>query len=243
MSSKLFIMASDFTDKFIMGVRDIEKAHSMQPADLCRVMQIESGLGTAPCNHYTRASGPIQFMPSVLTAVGWLGTPEDFAKVPLQDTIPYVRRYFARFGVLSTLADAYAAVFWPAAVGKPDDFEIAESHSIVYRYNAILDANGDGHLTKSDLDPACRRFLRGPRWTECLSAIIGRPVDVSAPVTSFNTVNWVQSKLLTLGYYHMGVDGIEGPGTVQAVRDFQASVSLPVDGIVGPNTMAKLRAA
>lgn len=36
------------------------------------------------------------------------------------------------------------------------------------------------------------------------------------------------------------IDGVMGPGTVQAVRDLQQRVGLPVDGLVGPRTRAAL---
>ncbi len=38
----------------------------------------------------------------------------------------------------------------------------------------------------------------------------------------------------------IGADGIFGPGTEKAVRDFQAKHGLTVDGLAGPETLAKL---
>lgn len=38
----------------------------------------------------------------------------------------------------------------------------------------------------------------------------------------------------------IGADGIFGPGTEKAVRDFQASAGLAVDGIAGPDTFTAL---
>ncbi|MFB0509268.1 MAG: N-acetylmuramoyl-L-alanine amidase [bacterium] len=51
----------------------------------------------------------------------------------------------------------------------------------------------------------------------------------------------VQSALNKLGYWCGEVDGIFGPNTERAVRDFQADHGLVVDGIPGPKTKSKLQ--
>ena len=50
----------------------------------------------------------------------------------------------------------------------------------------------------------------------------------------------VQQKLRNLGYYYGSVDGIIGPQTKQAVKNFQRDYGLSVDGIVGPQTLKAL---
>jgi peptidoglycan hydrolase-like protein with peptidoglycan-binding domain len=56
-------------------------------------------------------------------------------------------------------------------------------------------------------------------------------------------VRWIQSSLNQVHGAGLTVDGISGPRTQAAVRQFQASSGLAVDGIVGPNTERALRAA
>lgn len=51
----------------------------------------------------------------------------------------------------------------------------------------------------------------------------------------------VQTRLKTLGYYTGNVDGIWGPKTLSAVRNFQRDYGLVVDGIVGANTERALK--
>lgn len=46
----------------------------------------------------------------------------------------------------------------------------------------------------------------------------------------------VQTRLATLGYYKIKVDGIWGPKTLAAVKNFQRDYGLVVDGIVGAKT-------
>lgn len=227
-----------FSSEFYRRVEGIERDHRMVTGDLLRIMQIESGLRPDILHGTTKAAGFIQIMPSNLKGVGWLGTPEGFANLSAVDQMPYVRRYFARFKDLPTLADAYASVFWPVAVGAPDTMIIASKGGSVYALNAVLDVNGDGVIQKGELDPAARRFLRGSRW---------RSVEREAELTPEperaveGTWHWVQAKLLLLGLYNGDVDGIPGPATQAAIKAFQKKMGLGVDGIVGPATTKALR--
>lgn len=54
------------------------------------------------------------------------------------------------------------------------------------------------------------------------------------------TIYQIQCLLAYLGYYTIRVDGISGPGTEQAVRDFQNAEGLEADGIPGKLTQAAL---
>lgn len=49
-------------------------------------------------------------------------------------------------------------------------------------------------------------------------------------------------RLLNSVGYHLAVDGINGPATKDAVRDYQSKHGLVVDGILGPDTAASIRA-
>ena len=51
----------------------------------------------------------------------------------------------------------------------------------------------------------------------------------------------MQNLLATRGY-GLTADGAFGPGTVEAVKQFQASEGLPADGVVGPATWEALEA-
>ncbi len=54
-------------------------------------------------------------------------------------------------------------------------------------------------------------------------------------------IRWLQSSLNRVMGLRLAVDGILGPATRSAVRNFQQRQGLIVDGIVGPQTEAKLR--
>lgn len=51
----------------------------------------------------------------------------------------------------------------------------------------------------------------------------------------------VQTRLKELGYYKISVDGIWGPKTLAAVKNFQRDYGLTVDGIVGARTEKALK--
>jgi lysozyme len=57
-----------------------------------------------------------------------------------------------------------------------------------------------------------------------------------------HNVKQMQARLADLGYFHSAIDGVFGPMTDKAVRDFQADFFGPseADGLVGPLTWAKL---
>ncbi len=75
---------------------------------------------------------------------------------------------------------------------------------------------GDGGSGGAGERPVLSRGSRGPWVTE------------------------LQTRLRTLGLYRGALDGIFGPLTEEAVREFQRSQGLVVDGIVGPATWSAL---
>lgn len=51
----------------------------------------------------------------------------------------------------------------------------------------------------------------------------------------------LQAALKNAGYYEGGVDGKVGPGTIDAIRRFQADNGLDADGVCGRKTWSKLK--
>ena len=58
-----------------------------------------------------------------------------------------------------------------------------------------------------------------------------------------DTVAGVQGRLRDLGFYFTKVDGVDGPYTARALRDFQRKQGLPLTALADDATKAALRAA
>lgn len=100
------------------------------------------------------ATGLIQFMPATARSLGT--TVEALAAMTAEDQLNFVWKYFKPHkGRLTSLADIYMAILWPAAVGKADDFALFTG-GVAYRQNAGLDTNRDGKVTKAE---AARKVL------------------------------------------------------------------------------------
>jgi len=127
-------------------------------ADLIAVMRLESGLDPTAQNKKSKATGLIQFMPDTAREVGT--TTDELLRMSAVQQLDYVYKYFVMRGIQPgmKLGDLYLAVFWPAAVGKPDNYVIARRGSSVYDWNDGLDVTKDGILTAGDARRAVQRF-------------------------------------------------------------------------------------
>lgn len=118
-------------------------------------------------NPFSNAVGLIQFMPNI--AVEYGTTSDALARMTNVEQLDYVKMYFMNWrGRLKTLADVYMRIFWPAAIGKPETYIIAErwsrnpdgSYKVdingnkkanpVYAQNKGFDTNDDGLFTKGE---------------------------------------------------------------------------------------------
>jgi N-acetylmuramoyl-L-alanine amidase len=68
-----------------------------------------------------------------------------------------------------------------------------------------------------------------------------RMLYLRSPMTRGNDVTDLQRRLGSLGFDAGWMDGIFGPDTQQAVREFQSNVGLTDDGVVGFDTVAALQ--
>ena len=137
---------------FLDKVDALEQRLRMAPGSLLAVMRFETGGTFDPAERNRAGSGAtglIQFMPS--TAKG-LGTSTDaLAKMSAEDQLEYVEKYFQPYkGKLGTLKDAYMAVLYPKAIGKPEWYPLFSQGTTAYQQNAGLDRDKKGVVTVGD---------------------------------------------------------------------------------------------
>ena len=103
----------------------------------------------------------------------------------------------------------------------------------------------DGYATSSSYVNSCMAVISRhdlERYDSFETIPFGNPYQLTASVmrsgSRGESVKWLQWELDSKGY-PLNVDGIYGPKTEAAVRQFQMDVF--VDGVVGPDTLGKLR--
>jgi cell wall-associated NlpC family hydrolase len=161
-----------------------------------------------------------------------------------------------------------ASTTTPTVLAAPPLYEPGDRGPAVARIQQLLNQHG-AHLAVDGIfgpqtEAAVKAFQRAQHLAvdgivgpQTLSRLQALPPPTSSSVTlpaeappatlleegmSGPAVASVQQSLAQLGFYHGAVDGIFGPETEAAVRDFQAAAGIAVDGIVGPQTLSALAA-
>lgn len=139
-------------EAFLKKVSEIAGFLGVLPNWLMFLMWFETG---RTLDHRVRnsigATGLIQFMPS--TAIG-LGTTTDLLRnMTNVEQLEYVKMHLAPFqGKYQDWLDLYCAIFWPAALGKPDSYKITQA--VVAKANPLFDLNKDSVIEKAEIRTA-----------------------------------------------------------------------------------------
>lgn len=131
--------------EFLQKVRDISGRLGIRPEWLLSVMQNESGMNPAQRNLGGGAAmGLIQFMPDTARALGT--TTDALSRMTAVQQLDFVERFFApNAGRFQSGADLYLNAFWPAAMGRGDDYNIGGAD--VARQNRGFDLDRNGQIT------------------------------------------------------------------------------------------------
>lgn len=146
--------------KFFVKVTAIAKDLKCSPDDLLAVMNSESGINASARNPHGGATGLIQFMPS--TAKGLGTTTDNLKNMSAYDQLDYVAKYMkntkrtAGMGNQSmSAADVYSLIFLP---GRANRDILTSSNEVYYKWNTGLDIDGDGNISKADLNRRIKKF-------------------------------------------------------------------------------------
>ena len=106
-------------------------------------------------NPVSGATGLIQFMPSTARALGT--TTQVLKQMSNVDQLFYVRKYLLPYkGKMKSWIDVYLAVFYPAAIGKPNYIITPD---IVARQNPVFDLNRDLDITVDEIRTALKKHI------------------------------------------------------------------------------------
>ena len=166
------------TPEFTQKVSAIEQRLGMEPGSLLSVIRFETGgtFGTDVNNRMgSGATGLIQFIRDGQGA-------RDLDRRPGQDEpedqLDYVEKYLQPYkGKMGTLKDAYMAVLYPKAIGKPEWYPLFTSGTKAYTQNAGLDRDKKGMVTVAD---AVAR-VRGSREAAPPTMVAQAPSQDAAP--------------------------------------------------------------
>lgn len=151
-STGALVWGKKVSQEFRVRVREIGANLNIDPSWLMAVMGFETGYTFSPGTPNRAGSsavGLIQFLSSTAKSLGTTTT--QLARMTAVQQLDYVEKYFNQYkGRINNIGDCYMAVFWPAAIGKPDSYVIATSPSRVYSSNAGLDVSRDGTITRGE---------------------------------------------------------------------------------------------
>jgi hypothetical protein len=158
---------------FVSKVKRIAAKYAINPNWIMAVINSETGGTFSPSIYNAAGSGAVglfQFMPR--TAAG-LGTSTDaLARMTAVQQLDYVDAYIADTirwtkKKIEDYDDLYFMVFYPAAIGKPDDWQFPQS---IYSQNRGVDQNKDGVITVADF----KAFIRNKIPVEWQIRFLGK---------------------------------------------------------------------
>lgn len=140
--------------QFCKKVRDVADKLDIDPNWLMWVMHFESGLDHRAVNPYTNATGLIQFMPA--TARGLGTNTVSLLQMDNLRQLDYVYLYLKPYRKkMKSMVDVYFAVFFPAAMNKPDGYILQTSRlsaSKIAAQNPVHDLDKDGQITRNEVE-------------------------------------------------------------------------------------------
>lgn len=136
---------------FLQKVVDVCKLLSIKPNWLMQCMYKETAGTFSPSivNFAgSKAVGLIQFMPTTAKALGT--TTEKLSKMSNVEQLDWVYKYMKPYkGKMKDFGDTYLAIFYPAAIGKPDSYLLPAS---VTKQNKGMDfMPKDGRISKAEI--------------------------------------------------------------------------------------------
>jgi hypothetical protein len=140
---------TSYRDDFVKKVREVSNRLGIDPNWLMAIIYTESARTFSPSiQNSIGATGLIQFMPS--TARGLGTTTTELKNMSAVEQLDYVEKYLNVYkNKLKSYTDTYFAIFFPLAIGKPDDWVLQStglSSSLIARQNPLFNTNKDDKI-------------------------------------------------------------------------------------------------
>ncbi|WNM19281.1 transglycosylase SLT domain-containing protein [Flavobacterium capsici] len=153
---------SSYRIPFIAKVKEIATKLGINPNWLMAIMHWESaGTFSPSITNSIGATGLIQFMPS--TAIGLGTTTTALRNMTAVQQLDYVLKYYLPYkSKITNYVDCYLVTFFPAAVGKDENYIIQTSKlpaSLIATQNPAFDINKDKKVTVGEIATVMLRKL------------------------------------------------------------------------------------
>ena len=150
---------NDLGYKVISKMQEIADMLGVPSDWISAVCWKESREKSTAVNKSSDATGFIQFMPNTAISLG-TSVLELYNMSPV-DQLDYVYKYFSPYiGKIRSYCDLYLITFFPAAVGKQDDYILETSKLSAYSVahgNPGIDLNKDGQITVGEFNVYCMK--------------------------------------------------------------------------------------
>lgn len=169
-STGALVWGAKVDQAFRVKVREISESLDINADWLMSVMAFETGRTFDPSQPNLAgggATGLIQFLPSTARELGT--TTSALARMTAVQQLDFVEKYYEQYsGRVRNLGDAYMAVLWPPAIGKPDSYVMWTNSGLTerqYNANAGLDKNTDGQITRGEaVERVQKMFTEGQKF-------------------------------------------------------------------------------
>lgn len=147
----------DNRSEFLAKVKSICAKLLIEPDWLMAVMYKESRLNPRAVNANGGATGLIQFMPATARSLGT--TTAALKEMSNVEQLDWVYKYYKPYITkLNSYPDLYLATFFPAALGKLDDYVLQTSSlsaATIAAANPGIDLNKDRKITVGEFKDYC----------------------------------------------------------------------------------------
>lgn len=156
-------LPADLQESFAKGVKEVARRLGVDPAWLMQVMWSESRLKADAVNPMGGATGLIQFMPVTAKDLGT--TTAHLKTLNAVQQLPWVEKYFNTYkGRMKSYYDVYAVTFFPAMIGKPDDWILETKRlpaALIAKQNPAINKDKNGAITVGEFKAYVKSTVPG----------------------------------------------------------------------------------